>query len=49
MTVGELFLTEFRKDFFCQLLTQFNAPLIEGIDIPENPLGKYFVLIKGDQ
>ena len=37
---------EVLKDILCQDFTQLNAPLIEGVDIPDDALGEDFVLIE---
>src|SRR5215475_13932670 len=33
----------------CQYLAEFDAPLIEGIDVPDHALGKHAVLVESDQ
>ena len=41
-------IAEFGQDFLGQLLTQFNPPLIETEDIPDDALDKNLVLVHGD-
>jgi len=40
---------EFWKDPIGKLLAKFNSPLVVAIDIPQNPLNEYLVLVKGYQ
>src|ERR1051325_11020945 len=40
---------QFRNDALCQNLSEFDTPLVEGINIPHNPLREYGMLIKRDQ
>ena len=40
---------EFRQDAVCQLLAEFDAPLIERIDIPDDALYENLVLIQCNQ
>lgn len=40
---------EFGEYAVCQSLAQFHSPLIEAIDLPNDPLDKDFVFIQGDQ
>src|SRR5258708_4204541 len=40
---------QLRDNALRQYLAQFDAPLIEGIDIPDHALGEYAVLVEGDQ
>ena len=40
---------EFGNDTLGKGFAEFHAPLVEGIDLPNRTLGKYRVLIKGDQ
>src|SRR5690606_13846068 len=43
------FLTEFRENILGELLTKLDSPLIKAIDIPDQALYKYFMLVQGDQ
>ena len=36
---------QFRKDLTGQLFAQFNTPLVKAVDVPDNTLYKYFVLL----
>ena len=38
---------QIRQNSFGKLFTELNAPLVKWIDVPDNPLDKYFVLIEG--
>jgi len=40
---------KFGNDALCQHLAQFDAPLVEGIDVPDRPLREYAVLVEGDK
>src|SRR5271157_4842541 len=40
---------EFANDTLRKSLTQLNAPLVEGVDVPERSLGKDAVLVKRNQ
>ena len=40
---------QFRLDFFGQLLTEFHAHLVVGIDVPDRTLDEDLVLIEGDE
>lgn len=42
-------LTELGKDGLCKLLAEFNAPLVEGVDIPDDALNKDLVLVHGNK
>src|SRR5690606_1590916 len=36
-------------EFLTQLLAQFDSPLVEGVDVPEDTLHEYLMLVDGDQ
>src|SRR5437660_12729484 len=36
-------------DALGELLAQLDAPLIEGVDVPDDALGEHAVLVEGDQ
>ena len=40
---------EFWQDPAGKMLAELNAPLVERIDIPDDTLHEYLVLIEGDQ
>ena len=40
---------EFGQDGLGELLAEFDAPLVEGVDVPDDALGKNLVLVHGDQ
>src|SRR5262245_34633062 len=40
---------ELWDDTLCQNLAEFHSPLIERVDVPDCALGKYAVLVKGNQ
>jgi len=40
---------ELGKDGLCQLLTQLNAHLVEGADVPDDALGEDLVFVEGDE
>src|SRR5580658_8988722 len=40
---------EFRDDVLRELFAQFDAPLVEGVDLPDGSLGKDTVFVKRDQ
>ena len=40
---------QLRDDALRQRLTELDAPLIEGVDIPDHPLGEHAVLVQRDQ
>ena len=40
---------EFRDDALGQNLAEFDAPLIEGVDVPDGALGEHAVLVERDQ
>src|SRR6516162_1093438 len=40
---------ELRDDRLCQRLAQFNAPLVERVDVPDNSLGADDMLVERDQ
>src|SRR5262249_50086489 len=40
---------ELRDDRLCQRLAQFNAPLVERVDVPNDALGEDAVFIERDQ
>jgi hypothetical protein len=42
ITGSAVIFVQFRDDFLCQSLSQFHAPLVERIDIPDDTLGEYF-------
>ena len=39
---------EFRQDCLRELFAEFHAPLIEGIDVPDDALREDFMLVEGD-
>lgn len=49
MTGHFLVICQFWQDTVSQLFTQFDTPLVEGVDIQNNPLGEDFVFIQGNQ
>ena len=44
-----LYTFQLRDNPFRQYLAQLDAPLIEGINLPDRPLGEYAVLVEGNQ
>src|SRR5690606_36538770 len=40
---------QFSKDPARQLFAQFHAPLVKAVNVPDDPLHKYFMLVKRDQ
>lgn len=42
-------LFEFRDDLLRELLAEFNAPLVEAVDVPDNALRKDLVFVESDQ
>ena len=42
-------IVEFGQDGFGELLTEFDTPLIEAVDSPDDPLCEDFMLVEGDQ
>ena len=40
---------EFRDDALSQYFAQLHAPLVEGVDVPDNTLGEDRVLVESDQ
>lgn len=42
-------LGKFREDFLCQLLAEFNAPLVVTVDVPNHALYKNLMFIHGDK
>ena len=49
MGVDGIIICQLGKNIFCQLLAEFNPPLIETEYVPDHSLYKDFMLIHGDQ
>ena len=49
MSRGHIISFQPGQDRLGKLLTQFHAPLIKGVDLPNDPLDEDLVFIKGDQ
>lgn len=43
------FLTQFRQDSLGQLLSEFDTPLVKGVDVPDDTLHEDLVFIHGNQ
>ena len=49
MAVDKVIPGELGQDLFSQLFAKLHTHLIEGVDIPNDSLGKYFVFIERNQ
>src|SRR5262245_41043455 len=49
LELGRRLFFELRDNRLCQRLAQFNAPLVERVDVPDNSLGVDAMLVERDQ
>ena len=49
LSSSRVFAFDLADDLFSQHLTEFNAPLVEGVDLPDSSLREDAVLIQGDK